>query len=248
MTARWGHAMIDIVVDGKRINWAGKKAKTFYEKAGKGLVVPSEPSGFGPPVVAAQLSKADSLEPVRRAAHQLQRSIAQMHGPLMALADDMAIIFTTGARLRGDQIKSLWQHGRFVVNDHIYATSRGGATIASERLSHIRHDTVSGYAKHEPGGLEFIILHEFMHMTEAGIAVFADEFAAYAKASGDQPGKRYDDGSIHFRRTEQFVNAAARELMRAAGLKLPLQTKSEPPDSYSKDNMPPYGYEMEAIH
>lgn len=239
--------MVDIIVDGLRINWANKGALRFYEGKTPTWPAPAEPDGFGPPKVAASCSGSDTAAVVTSAAESLIAAIAILHPSIMAIADSQAIVFADGRQLSGVQIKSVWQHGRFVVNDSKYGADRGGATLAALKESQIRHDTVSGYRAHGDKALWFIILHEFMHMVQAGIDFWKAEYDAYrhAEGRGDEAGANYDGNNLNFRRTEQYVNAATRKLLTLAGLPVIGPYVGEGAGRHASDNMPPFGYDLE---
>jgi hypothetical protein len=175
--------------------------------------------------------------------------------PIIAATPDNAIIrFDNGRTMTGRELKSLWLRIDFTITDFNYGTDRGGATIGLE--SRINFDTVRGYAAYGPAGangqagLSFLIFHEMAHMTVIGSDFYRGQFDAFMARRGTVPADiwrhQFDGDDIEFRRTEQYANIAAIEMMRAAGLTPPSESYP-PPDSRwrTNENFPVFGLQVE---
>lgn len=196
--------MVDLIVNGLRINWAGVQSGRFYDGPASGYPAPPEPAGSGPPPVAARFDsekKFDSNgqpldigtpDKVCDAARLLLAGIDFLHPAIMNCDGEAEMAFADGSTMRGQELKRLWQSARFIVNNDQNGAGRGGKTLIEARQSHIRYTTVDGYHRHGEAQLHFIILHELMHMTEACSAAWAKDWAHYLrrKEAGESPPKK----------------------------------------------------------
>ena len=241
--------MANFIVNGLRINWAGRKSKGFYQKSVGGPPVAPEPSESHPPEIAATCLDDKNAEEVRQAAVMLIDAIAEMDTPMRAIGDTMRITFEDGQQMSGKQIKQIWLRCRYVVNDADAGADRGGQTLAELKESQIRFTTVRDYREHSKAALQYIILHEQMHMAPPGVAFWLQAFDDYRDNEGrnDPKGAKYNGDIIDFRRTEQHVNAATREVMRLAGFDPVEQLHLAGPLRFDRFNMPPYGYDLEPV-
>jgi len=158
----------------------------------------------------------------------LKAFIAQADPAFKALADKARIVVKSenpraipDVPIRVRDLKKLWSKINFVVTDKVYPPGYGGSFDYDSATSHIRYDTVNGWHAH-PGGLALIVLHELLHSTREGAAVWKKQWKEYRKDCRrrrvkDDEGKHYWT-SPFFSEVEEFCYHGSRELMRALGL------------------------------
>jgi hypothetical protein len=118
-------------------------------------------------------------------------------------------------------LKKLWSKIVFIVTDRVYPPGYGGAFDYKSATSHIRYDTVNGWNAH-PGGLPLIALHELLHSTKQGAAVWKKQWKDY-RADCKRRGVKDEQGANYwtspfFSEVEEFCYSGSRELMRALNL------------------------------
>lgn len=240
--------MADFIVNGLRINWAGNQANHFYEKS-MHFAVPAEPHDDHPPEVAAFCLDDKNAAAITDAATTLTAEIAAMDSAMRKINKRAVVRFVDGRKISGKEIRRIWARCTYMVNDFKSGRDRGGATLAKLKQSQIRFSTIQGYAADSQAALRYIILHEQMHMTIPGVAFWLEAYDDYRDDEGrsDPEGEKYDGEIVHFRRTEQHVNAATREVMKLAGFDLLPQKHVTADMRFHRENMPPYGYDLEPI-
>lgn len=98
--------------------------------------------------------------------------------------------------------------------------------------------TVTGYDAH-PNGLDFIMLHEVMHMTPEGQAYNALMWELHLQAGGTFA--TFNGSSDVFRSGEVYINAAARSVLQQFSAGSDITPVTTNPDSSKW--MPPWGSE-----
>lgn len=259
----------DIVFDGYRINWAGAGGGSFFStrqsEGGESeeefggppdpeLPNPDEPNDTNPPKVAAWVGDPANRAAVQAAAEKLTSHIAQLTPRIAALSNTAVIPLANGQSITGAELKALWGKADFVVTDANFGPDRGGATEGF--LSQIRYTTVEGYAAHGENsatgfpGLNFLIAHELIHMTDIAQFYYSDQYADYRAEnpglSEAQLAAQFQDTILQFRQNEQFANFGGLKILDALDLpEPPSAIESGQPGYRSDANFPVYGSTIE---
>lgn len=230
----------DIIVVGKRpaIQTAGN-----YVNYGNGMYgfKSSEPdypptkrpadAQDGDIVVIVHASNEANADGVRAAAQNVARTVAILTPLVNALAESTVYKLGDGAKMTGAEIKRLWKQTQFYVSDTVYRVNSAGAVkfrdgVFLDQLDYKSFQGPNSYADpvkfDNNQGMNFIILHEVMHLTEAAGAHESDMWTNFRETVPNPTDERwYSNFGGWFGQNEKYVNTATKVLEKAMGL-LPL--------------------------
>lgn len=197
--------------------------------------------GYYPPshVVKIQVDQSN-LQAARQAQQKLAQHIARLDPIIRALPANSSVILTKPINTPSGQINHIptnqiidrWTNAHFTVTDTNYGTGRGGQAVltpntgVSEMSAQI--GTINGYSASSclnNEGMNYYLLHELAHVTDAVWAVHIQNSSQYYANNGSYAG--YDDSSSLFRGVEIEANWASRDISGQLGLPF-LQNNSVP--------------------
>lgn len=211
---------------GRMLAWTNYSAMVDMGIIGiDGVITPTRTFG-SPPVVGIDPDvDPGNLAEVQAQQTEMMNEVVRLTAKIDSLPDTAVVFLADGSHIDALDLKELWADIDFVVTDQGFGPGRGGAYDAETNISTFTYSTVSGWDDSDQNGLAFIILHEVVHSSRAGIAMDA---AMKGEYHGDWDFYYLDP---HFEKNEEFANDGALEIAEDLGI--------APRGGY----VPTYGYE-----